>query len=47
MEALAKLSLVERERDNELKSILKSLGALRRGEAGVMLPTEWEGVFDT
>lgn len=42
MEALAKLSVVER--DAELKSILKSLGALRRGEAGVTLPTEWEGV---
>src|SRR5690349_16308691 len=42
MEALAKLSVVER--DAELKSILKSLGALRRGEAGVTLPTEWEGI---
>ncbi|WP_206074046.1 MULTISPECIES: HAMP domain-containing protein [unclassified Polaromonas] len=44
MEAITKLSVVERERDNELKAILKSLGALRRGEAGVTLPTEWEGV---
>ena len=43
MEALAKLSVVER--DPELKSILKSLSALRRGETGVTLPTEWEGVY--
>jgi hypothetical protein len=43
MEALAKLSVVER--DTELKSILKSLSALRRGEQGVTLPTEWEGVY--
>ncbi|SDM45674.1 HAMP domain-containing protein [Polaromonas sp. JS666] len=43
MEALTKLSVVER--DTELKSILKSLSALRRGEAGVTLPTEWEGVY--
>ncbi|WP_411880385.1 HAMP domain-containing protein [Polaromonas sp. YR568] len=43
MEALAKLSVVER--DTELKSILKSLSALRRGEPGVTLPTEWEGVY--
>jgi HAMP domain-containing protein len=43
MEALAKLSVIER--DTELKSILKSLSALRRGESGVTLPTEWEGVY--
>jgi signal transduction histidine kinase/CheY-like chemotaxis protein/HAMP domain-containing protein len=43
MEALAKLSVVER--DTELKSILKSLSALRRGESGVTLPTEWEGIY--
>ena len=43
MEALTKLSVVER--DTELKSILKSLSAFRRGESGVTLPTEWEGVY--
>jgi signal transduction histidine kinase/DNA-binding response OmpR family regulator/HAMP domain-containing protein len=43
MEALAKLSVVER--DTELKSILKSLSALRRGELAVTLPAEWEGVY--
>jgi HAMP domain-containing protein/signal transduction histidine kinase/DNA-binding response OmpR family regulator len=43
MEAIAKLSVVER--DSELKSILKSLSALRRGDAGITLPTEWEGVY--
>ncbi len=43
MEALAKLSVIER--DTELKSILKSLSALRRGESGVTLPTEWDGIY--
>jgi HAMP domain-containing protein/signal transduction histidine kinase/DNA-binding response OmpR family regulator len=43
MEAIAKLSVVER--DAELKFILKSLSALRRGDAGITLPTEWEGVY--
>ncbi|HMA07923.1 MAG TPA: hybrid sensor histidine kinase/response regulator, partial [Ramlibacter sp.] len=44
MEVVAKLPAVE-QRDSELKQVLKALGAFRRGESGVTLPTEWEGVY--
>ncbi|MDP3752691.1 MAG: HAMP domain-containing protein [Polaromonas sp.] len=43
MEALARLPLVQR--DDELAVLLKALGALRRGDARVTLPTEWKGVY--
>jgi methyl-accepting chemotaxis protein len=42
MEVLAKLPMDQREVD--LKLVLKALSAFRRGESGVTLPTEWEGV---
>ncbi len=44
MEVVAKLPSTDR-RDSELKSVLKALGAFRRGEGGVTLPTEWDGVY--
>ncbi|AMO25651.1 hypothetical protein UC35_21720 [Ramlibacter tataouinensis] len=31
-------------RDEELKQVLKALSAFRRGETGVTLPTEWDGL---
>jgi HAMP domain-containing protein/signal transduction histidine kinase/DNA-binding response OmpR family regulator len=44
MEVVAKLPSVD-QRDSELKTVLKALGAFRRGESGVTLPTEWDGVY--
>ena len=44
MEVVAKLPSTD-QRDSELKSVLKALGAFRRGESGVTLPTEWDGVY--
>ena len=44
MEVVAKLPSAD-QRDNELKQVLKALGAFRRGESGVTLPTEWDGVY--
>src|SRR3954469_18470579 len=44
MEVLAKLPAAEH-RDGELKLVLKALGAFRRGETGVTLPTEWDGLY--
>jgi signal transduction histidine kinase/HAMP domain-containing protein/DNA-binding response OmpR family regulator len=44
MEVLAKLPSADR-RDSELKLVLKALGAFRRGETGVTLPTEWDGIY--
>jgi HAMP domain-containing protein/signal transduction histidine kinase/CheY-like chemotaxis protein len=44
MEVLAKMPSVG-ERDSELKLVLKALGAFRRGETGVTLPTEWDGLY--
>jgi signal transduction histidine kinase/CheY-like chemotaxis protein/HAMP domain-containing protein len=44
MELVAKLPTPDH-RDEELKQMLKALGALRRGEAGVTLPAEWDGVY--
>jgi hypothetical protein len=44
MEVLAKLPAAEH-RDGDLKAVLKALSAFRRGEQGVTLPTEWEGVY--
>ncbi|MGZ5271091.1 MAG: HAMP domain-containing protein, partial [Ramlibacter sp.] len=43
MEVLAKLPVAE-QRDGELVLLLKAIGAFRRGESGVTLPTDWEGV---
>ncbi|HSV35813.1 MAG TPA: HAMP domain-containing protein, partial [Ramlibacter sp.] len=43
MEVVAKLPTVD-QRDSELRQVLKALGAFRRGESGVTLPTEWDGV---
>jgi hypothetical protein len=43
MEVVAKLPTADRH-DSDLKAILKALGAFRRGEVGVTLPTEWDGV---
>ena len=44
MEVVAKLPSVD-QRDSELRAVLKALGAFRRGESGVTLPTEWDGVY--
>ncbi|MDB5946235.1 MAG: putative histidine kinase, atypical hybrid, partial [Ramlibacter sp.] len=44
MEVLAKLPGAD-QRDSELKTILKAIGAFRRGERSVTLPTEWEGTY--
>ncbi len=44
MEVVAKLPSVD-QRDSELKQVLRALGAFRRGESGVTLPTEWDGVY--
>ena len=44
MEVVAKLPSAD-QRDSELKMVLKALGAFRRGESGVTLPTEWDGVY--
>jgi HAMP domain-containing protein/signal transduction histidine kinase/DNA-binding response OmpR family regulator len=44
MEVVAKLPTAD-QRDSELKQVLKALGAFRRGETGVTLPTEWDGLY--
>src|SRR3954467_6383671 len=44
MEVLAKLPAAEH-RDGDLKLVLKALSAFRRGEQGVSLPTEWDGLY--
>jgi methyl-accepting chemotaxis protein len=44
MEVVKKLPSAE-QRDSELRSILRALGAFRRGESGLTLPTEWEGTY--
>ena len=44
MEVVAKLPSAD-QRDSELKQVLKALGAFRRGESGVTLPTEWDGLY--
>ena len=44
MEVVAKLPSMD-QRDSELRLVLKALGAFRRGETGVTLPTEWDGVY--
>ena len=44
MEVLAKLPPAD-QRDSELKTILNAIGAFRRGEASVTLPSEWEGTY--
>ena len=44
MEVVAKLPAAE-QRESELKIILKAIGAFRRGNRGVTLPTEWDGFF--
>uniref|UniRef100_UPI002FCB7CAA HAMP domain-containing protein n=1 Tax=Ramlibacter sp. TaxID=1917967 RepID=UPI002FCB7CAA len=44
MEVVAKLPKTG-ERDNELSLLLKALGAFRRGEGGVSLPTDWDGAW--
>ncbi|HUR90661.1 MAG TPA: HAMP domain-containing protein, partial [Ramlibacter sp.] len=44
MEVVAKLPTAD-QRDSEMKQLLKALSAFRRGEAGVTLPTEWDGVY--
>jgi HAMP domain-containing protein/signal transduction histidine kinase/DNA-binding response OmpR family regulator len=44
MEVLAKLPAAD-QRDGDLKLVLKALSAFRRGEQGVSLPTEWDGLY--
>src|SRR6476661_6957011 len=44
MEVLAKLPVTE-QRDSELSQLLTALNAFRRGEGGVTLPTDWDGIF--
>ena len=43
MEVLAKLPITE-QRDDQLAQLLRAIGAFRRGESGVTLPTDWDGV---
>ncbi|HSW17053.1 MAG TPA: hybrid sensor histidine kinase/response regulator, partial [Ramlibacter sp.] len=43
MEAVVTRGQVD-SRDAEMRQILKAMGALRRGDAGVTLPTEWDGL---
>ena len=45
MEVLAKLPAAEHRDGDHLKQVLKALSAFRRGEPGVSLPTEWDGLF--
>ncbi|NML48206.1 HAMP domain-containing protein [Ramlibacter sp. G-1-2-2] len=45
MEVLAKLPATDHRDGGDLKLVLKALSAFRRGEQGVTLPTEWDGVF--
>jgi HAMP domain-containing protein/signal transduction histidine kinase/CheY-like chemotaxis protein len=45
MEVLAKLPAAEHRDGDQLKQILKALSAFRRGEQGVSLPTEWDGIL--
>ncbi|MGV3569419.1 MAG: HAMP domain-containing protein, partial [Ramlibacter sp.] len=44
MEVLAKLPTAE-QRDGDLKLVLKALSAFRRGEPGITLPAEWDGLY--
>ncbi len=44
MEVLAKAPAAEH-RDGDLRLVLKALSAFRRGEQGVSLPTEWDGLY--
>src|SRR5687767_15276666 len=44
MEVVAKLPSAD-PRDNDLRLVLKALSAYRRGESGVTLPTEWDGLY--
>ncbi|MES2940070.1 MAG: hybrid sensor histidine kinase/response regulator, partial [Pseudomonadota bacterium] len=44
MEVLATLPATDRH-DGDLKLLLKALSAFRRGESGVSLPTEWDGLY--
>ncbi|AEG93038.1 hybrid sensor histidine kinase/response regulator [Ramlibacter tataouinensis] len=44
MEVVAKLPSSEQQ-NSELKLVLKALGAFRRGDSDVTLPTEWDGVY--
>jgi HAMP domain-containing protein/signal transduction histidine kinase/DNA-binding response OmpR family regulator len=44
MEVVAKVLAAE-QRESELRAILKAIGAFRRGERSVTLPTEWDGTY--
>ncbi|MBE7941042.1 HAMP domain-containing protein [Ramlibacter aquaticus] len=44
MEVVAKLPVAD-QREGELRQLLKALGAFRRGETGLTLPTEWDGLY--
>src|SRR3954465_3181384 len=44
MEVVAKLPTAD-QRDSELKQVLKAISAFRRGETGVTLPSEWDGLY--
>src|SRR5205085_2026595 len=44
IEVLAKVPAAEH-RDGDLKLVLKAMSAFRRGEQGVTLPTEWDGLY--
>jgi hypothetical protein len=44
MEVVAKLPSAE-QREGDLKLLLKALSAFRRGESGVTLPSEWDGLY--
>ena len=44
MEVLAKLPPADQQ-GGDLKLVLKAISAFRRGESGVTLPAEWEGLY--
>src|SRR6478735_7675889 len=45
MEVLAKLPAADHRDGGDLKLVLKALSAFRRGEQGITLPTEWDGLM--
>ncbi|HRI54668.1 MAG TPA: hypothetical protein PLW65_31240, partial [Pseudomonadota bacterium] len=44
MEVVAKVPSAEH-REGDLKLMLKALSAFRRGEPGVTLPADWDGLY--
>ncbi len=45
MEAIARLPVVARDKEVELQTLLKAMEALRRGDANIVLPADWDGIY--